>query len=159
MATPDEDSTNPYAPTTISESIADDEQIATNAKLVKDFRSQSLALGVLWILIASLCIGLSLVFLNARSLMSGDAQTRFANATLLGGVGIAWLVSGTLALTKNIWGVYFGLVLSYLWLIGVVLQVNICAFVIVIIVLIQAHRVIGFANKMKKLGIPLTQRV
>lgn len=159
MAHSDEDQSNPYAPSLTLESSPPGDVGVAHAKLVKDFRSQSLALGVLWVIFGLLCVGvLAALFGGAMPNMQGEAMGS-AFAVILGVIAVGWLVSGVLALMKNIWGVYFGLVLSYLSLIGNVLQMSVCGIVILIVIAIQAHRVIGFANKMKSLGIPLNQKV
>jgi hypothetical protein len=53
------------------------------------------------------------------------------------------------------WAVYTGLVLSYISLVGNLLQLNLCALAIVIAIIVQAHRVIGFASTIRAAGLPL----
>ncbi len=156
-----DDKTNPYAPTSSLGMPGSGTINESDAKLIKDFRSQILALGVLWIIFAILCVGLLFVVLSGS--LGNQANLNDANqyvfAGLLGLVGVGWLVSGVMALMKSQAGVYIGLVLSYLSLIGNFINMNICGIVILILIVIQAHRVISFASKLRSRGYSLHQRV
>jgi hypothetical protein len=56
------------------------------------------------------------------------------------------------------WAVYVALILTYLSLLGQVLRFNVCTIAILIAVILQAHRVIGWANRMRAAGVPLTAK-
>jgi hypothetical protein len=74
---------------------------------------------------------------------------------VFGGSSAVYLLLGIAACCKQIWAVYVGLVLTYLGLLGQLTQLNVCGLIITAVVLLQAHRVIGFAKKLKAAGIPL----
>ena len=54
--------------------------------------------------------------------------------------------------------VYVGLGLSYLSVISNLFNFNLCGMIILVIVIIQAHRVISWAGQLRRAGIPLTAR-
>ena len=56
------------------------------------------------------------------------------------------------------WAVYVALALSYLSMVGQILNLNICGGIIIILVILQAHRVIGWAKEMRAAGLPLTAK-
>jgi hypothetical protein len=129
---------------------------AAAASLVKDFRTQIHALGGFWIFIGSLALALA-AFLGGTV----DPEESPAVAMgILGGLGLVWLTLGVLTCYKQLWAVYVGLVLSYLSLIGnlITLNINICGLILLIAAIAQAHRVIGWAKQMTRMGIPLTTK-
>lgn len=129
---------------------------AAAAALVKDFRTQIHALGAFWIFIGGLA--LALVAFAASLVDPGESPALFM--AILGGLGLVWLTLGVLTCCKQLWAVYVGLVLSYLSLIGnlVTLNFNICSLILLIAAIAQAHRVIGWAGQMTRMGIPLTTK-
>ena len=60
---------------------------------------------------------------------------------------------------KQIWAVYVGLVLSYISVIGNLININVCGLVILVVIIIQAHRVIGWSRELTARGIPLNTKV
>jgi hypothetical protein len=128
-------------------------------KLLKQFRQQIHALGGFWIFIGSLATGLS-IFLFA--LIGNAPEMRGENIVLVaiaGIAGIIWFSVGVAACFKQMWAVYVGLGLSYLSVLGNLINLNICGLVILAVVIVQAHRVLGFAKRLRFLGIPLTTRL
>ena len=65
---------------------------------------------------------------------------------------------GVFSCLKHMWAVYVGLGLSYLSVISNLFNFNLCGMIILVIVIIQAHRVISWAGQLKRAGIPLTAR-
>jgi hypothetical protein len=159
MSTPNFDSPNPYqTPASAGQSPS---QLATAnpalVKLVKDFRAQIHALGGFWIFIG-LLVGAVSVFGAGAIFDEIEGEGRFVIFAIFLVLSLLWLTLGVLTCLKHIWAVYVGLVLSYLSLIGNVLSMSVCGIVILIAVIIQAHRVIGWASQLTRAGIPLTAR-
>ena len=77
---------------------------------------------------------------------------------LLAITGLVWFAVGVATCLKQMWAVYIGLGISYLSLLGNLTSVNICGLVIVILVIIQGHRVIGFSKTLRAAGIPLNSK-
>ncbi|MCC6511526.1 MAG: hypothetical protein IT423_20675, partial [Pirellulaceae bacterium] len=154
----DNDYQNPYAP--VEASTADVHLSGVDTKLIRDFRAQILALGVLWIVfgLAAMAI-IPAALYGAFPGIDGDVTRIAILVAVVGSVALGWLVSGVAALCKLSWGVYLGLVFSYISLIGNLLQVSVCGVVILLVVIIQAHRVLGFAKQMKSQGIPLSTKL
>lgn len=124
-------------------------------KALKDFRSQILALGVAWIILAGLALGAG-VLIGAFGELADEATP-----ILLAVVGVAGLLWGGLGICtclKQMWAVYTGLVLSYLSVVGNLVQLNMCPVVILVIIIVQAHRVIGLSKELQQAGVPLTTR-
>jgi hypothetical protein len=127
-------------------------------KLLKDFRSQMHALGAYWIVIGGLVlilIGFLATFLDTES---NVPDAGFLIVFFFGGLALMWVVLGVFTCLKQIWAVYIGLVLTYVGLIGNLCSFNICGIVILIVVIMQAHRVIGWAAQLQQAGIPLNTR-
>ena len=85
--------------------------------------------------------------------VGGDEQAIFV---VIAGMGFIWLALGLLTCLKQMWAVYVALVLSYMSLVSQVLNLNLSGSVILTFVVLQAHRVIGWANQMRAAGVPLT---
>jgi hypothetical protein len=128
-------------------------------KFIKKFRQEIHAVGGFWIIIGALALGLAIAALAS----SDGPQFLFSpeNAGLLAficGLGTVWIVLGALACAKHMWAVKTALVLSYISLAGQVLSLSICAALLLIVVIVQAHRVIGWARQIRAAGLPLTIR-
>jgi hypothetical protein len=155
---------NPYAAPQYAEGMsgAVGGRTAAQIKLIKDFRSQSLALGVAWCIFALLCL-IGLAALVAFSgLAAGDERMQAVPVGLLMGIlgvcGVIWLVSGIFTLMKQTWGIWLGTIASGLSAVGNLLNFNLCGLAIAGILLWQGIRVIGFMNEMTRLGIPLDEK-
>ena len=117
---------------------------AVTRKMIRKFREQIHALGALWIILGGLAGGLVVV----SQFVMRDAGPRAMPLDspiwlVIAAVAVGWIVVGVAACLKQLWAVHTGLVLSYLSLVGQVVNLNICGGVIVLIVILQAHRVIG----------------
>ena len=159
MATPGSEANNPYQSPASAAHPGAPPLPASNAavvKLVKDFRSQIHALGAFWIIIGSVVIGIGAFVSNLLGL--GKDPTAVTLGIIFLVMGPAWIALGIMSCLKQMWAVYVGLVLSYLSLIGNVINLNICGAVILLVVIFQAHRVIGWARQLNAAGIPLTAR-
>lgn len=144
---------NPFAvPET--NSFADTDVAVEHHATLKNFRQQILALGVLWILFGVLLLAVLGFLLNAQN---AALPMQFTDVLLvvIGGSSAVYLLLGIAACCKQIWAVYAGLVLTYLGLLGQLSEVNVCGLIMTGVILLQAHRVIGFAKKLKAAGIPL----
>jgi hypothetical protein len=154
MSFPESASPNPYQPPQM-ERPTFVPAAATNLRLIKvlkDFRTQIVALGAVWIIMALLAVGIGVM---AGSVLDQDESTAQILLIVLGVSGLIWGTLGVFTCLKQMWAVYVGLVLSYLSVIGNLLNFNLCALIIVVVVIIQAHRVIGFARELARAGIPL----
>lgn len=147
---------NPYAAPPIAPEMPFDsgERSIAMTKIIKDFRAQSLALGVVWIIFGVLAAGLT-VLIGATDTLGDIENGGPIFLAILAIIAVIWFAAGIGTLMKQIWGVYIGLVMGYLSLVGNLMSFNLCALVITIFVLVQAHRVLGFARKMQAENIPL----
>lgn len=73
-------------------------------------------------------------------------------------MGCIWLGLGVSICLKLIWALYVALVLCYLSVIGNLINLNVCGLVILIVVILQSHRVLGWAKQLQQASIPLTAR-
>jgi hypothetical protein len=129
-------------------------------KTLKDFRSQILALGVAWIILAGLALAAAALAAGVLVGAVGESadDTTPILLAIVGVAGLIWGGLGVCACLKKMWAVYVGLVLSYISVAGNLLQLNLCAIVILALIIVQAHRVIGFAKELQRAGVPLTTR-
>ena len=128
-------------------------------RTVRQFREQIHALGAFWIIIGALALGLAALAFNGNK----DVEARIAGeyevlVIILAVSGGLWLFLGIATCLKQMWAVYTALVLSYLSLISNAINLSICSLIILIVVILQAHRVIGWAGQMRAAGVPLTAR-
>jgi hypothetical protein len=149
---------NPYAsPMADSSSVSSfsDSVDFRLSREVQEFRTQIHALGALWMIIGVIALGagVALALNNQPNVNRG-----IIGLTILCVVGAIWLAFGLLTCLKQIWAVYIGLALTYVSLLGNLVSFNPCGLVIPLIVIVQAHRVIGWAKKMTAAGIPLTAK-
>ncbi len=138
-------------------------KVASSRELLRKFRQQILALGVLWIIFGVFALAVGIFFLVASDQpFFGRARVDPNDAKLTGGIlllfSAIWFATGIGSCVKQIWAVYVGLVLSYLGLVNAVFSLNICSGIITLLIIIQAHRVVKFAKQLRHLGIPLTAR-
>lgn len=106
------------------------------------------ALGAFWIIIAVI-VALAGVFV-----MQVDVIV-FAFVMV---ASFLWFVLGVCTCLKQIWAVYVGLALSYLSVLGNIANKNVCAIVLLIAAIIQAHRVIKWASQMRAAGLSLNTK-
>jgi hypothetical protein len=134
-----------------------------DADIAKQFRDQIVALGVMWILVLGIIAG-------AAATMVTDLPVRAPSpvAIYTGATAVIWIVLGVLACLKQVWAVYTGLVLGYVTIAISIVGVFtgtiegaggcFCSFAAIGVSNLQAHRVIGWARKMRAAGIPLSGR-
>jgi hypothetical protein len=156
MSLPDDPQINPYEPPApIPAVIAGDADAAVKAKL-KKFRDQIHALGAFWIIIGGIAAGVGVFLVTTLE------EARIEGSPVVGAIvivsGGAWIDLGIATCLKQMWAVYIGLALSYLSVIGNLLRFNVCALIILAAVILQAHRVIGWARELRKMGIQLNAR-
>lgn len=129
--------------------------------LIKKFRDQIHALGALWIIFGAIAAGVgAFVVVGAGMGLMGvqGAEIPAFLPFLILGLGVMWVVVGVFTCVKQMWAVYVGLGLSYLSLIGNLIQLQVCAVIILVLIILQAHRVLGFAKKLTAAGVPLTAK-
>lgn len=134
-------------------------------QLVRDFRKQVHALGGVWIFFGVLYLALAFVIPSLRPANAPVAREQLvAFAVALGVIALLWLTAGICTCLKQMWAIYFGLVVTYLSILGNLANLlqgkppNVCGIGISIAIIVQAHRTIGWARKMKRAGIPLHVR-
>ena len=124
-------------------------------KLLKDFRSQSLPLGVLWLLFATVLGLVAFLLIFSRSLSYSSGIT----AAVLALFPIAFSTGGIGTILKRSWGIYIGLAATYMALLGSILIMNVCGLFLIIAVLIQGHRIIKLMKALRTAGIPLSTKL
>lgn len=156
MTLSNEPELNPFAGTVPQADLARGPvESEVDGKTIQEFRRQIHVLGGLWIFVGTA------VFLAVAALWnSATEEERSAgwNPILLGtfsASGVLWLSLGAACFKKQMWAVYTGLTLSYLSLASNVWHSNVCGGAFILVVIVQAHRVIGAAGRMKEEGIPL----
>ncbi|MCE9525625.1 MAG: hypothetical protein K8R36_06185 [Planctomycetales bacterium] len=127
--------------------------------LLKQFRQQIHALAGFWIFIGCLSLAICIFVAATSGNMLGMQGGNVVMMMILGIAAIIWLSIGVATCFKQIWAVYLGLGLSYLSVIGNLINLNVCGLIILGAVILQAHRVLGFAKRLQGLGIPLTTRL
>jgi hypothetical protein len=153
----DQPNSNPYAAPSLpaqkaSEFSAHSPELS---KVIKDFRAQSLALGVAWIIIGCLNAGVSALILSDQFLPNNALGIVVPMIAALAGT---WVIAGIATLAKQLWGIYLGLVISYLGALGSLANLSICGLVILVLIIVQSHRVINFAKEIRAAGLPLNAR-
>jgi hypothetical protein len=126
-------------------------------RLVKAFRAEIHALGGFWIVIGGIVAALGLFATGMLGIDPNDPEVTLLPLIVVG-IGLVWVAIGTLTCYKLMPAVYTGLVLSYLSLVGNLINFNLCGLIILIMVIVQAHRVIGWARRLSRAGIPLNTR-
>jgi tetratricopeptide (TPR) repeat protein len=147
-------------------------QQAVDPMLIRRFRDQIHALGALWIILGAANVALAGLALGTRidlEFLFGTDQRAFW--IIAGLVGLFSCAIGVLTCLKRLWAVYVSLALAYLTLLRLVLLQlvlialtwrtdwgTIVALGLIILVIRQGHRVIGWAKKMRAAGVPLTAK-
>lgn len=136
-------------------------------ELVRRFRREIHGLAGIWIFFGVVCLGIGLFMLTTDDLAPGglgidpelaDPGLLTFMKLLLIGLGVFWFTSGLLAAMKHRAGVILGLGMSYLSLAGNLMQLNVCGLIIVVIVIIQSHRVLKMSKEMIEAGLSLDFR-
>jgi hypothetical protein len=130
------------------------------AKDLKAFRDQLVALGALWIVIGLLSGALG-VYLATQAVGPASGQTLgqglggAAAGVVLWmlsivniGYGVASLAIGVLACMKRVTALRVGMVLNYFILVIQVFALNFCGAAIMVVAILQAHRVLGLRKKL-----------
>jgi hypothetical protein len=145
---------SPQAPgPAISGEVEADERLL---KMLRDFRSQIVALGAFWIIIGVIAAGLGV--LAGGAVADSDRTLGTVLLAILVGFGMLWITLGALVCLKQMWALYVALALSYLSLVSSVLRLQVCSIVLLIVVIVQAHRVLRWAKELTAARIPLTSR-
>ncbi|MCA9106767.1 MAG: hypothetical protein KDA83_15200 [Planctomycetales bacterium] len=141
---------------------------STLQKTLSNFRAQTLALGVLWIIIGGLAIIggtlIMVVALNDNSSVVNNDQDSSTNGFLFyyglfsGIMGLVWIVVGLKTISKSVTAIYIGLTLSTLSMIGNVLTFSLCPALILVAAVFQSIHVLRFSRILTQNGIPLTAK-
>lgn len=164
---------NPYQSPVVE---AVDERLAPppEIKILKRFRREMQGLGGVWVFSGALGLFSFLSMLRSAPVWMVMAADLVLFAIGVGVCGV-WVLLGIFACLKQMWAVWVGLVLSYLSFLGSVILLarllgidgpdGICpgvivAFVMVILIaiIVQAHRCIRWSGQLSAAGIPLTAR-
>ncbi|HUE73781.1 MAG TPA: hypothetical protein VMP01_23075 [Pirellulaceae bacterium] len=166
MTSSDWPSINPYqAPAEVPPPTADNSLTDELRSTLAAFRQQIHAIGGAWIVFGVFL----LMFVPTVSLGASPSRDAYGNiregnvVSLIAGIivaalGIAWILAGIGTCWKSRPGAYVGLAISYFVLLGLLMIRDPCSSVILIIVLIQAHRVLRWAKQLTAAGIPLTAK-
>jgi hypothetical protein len=134
---------------------------AFDPEVVMWFRAEIYGLGGLWIFIGILAVIAGIFVAGARSLP--DVVRGLGVYLFLSGCG--FIVLGIFTCLKQMWAVYVGLGVSYLFVLVHLVQVSqgacgaVCSIGLLAIGIFLAHRTINDAGKMRAAGIPLTAKV
>lgn len=128
-----------------------------DADLVKRFRREVHGLGGFWVFISVAC-AIVVIVLIVRGVGGGAAIQGPALGVIVALVFL-WGVIGVGTCMKKMWALYTGLAVSYVSLIGNLIALNLCGIAVLALVIVQAHRALGWAKKMEAAGIPLTTKV
>ncbi len=132
-----------------SEVQSDDPVIA---KDLKAFRDQLVALGALWIIIGRLSGAFGIYMSTASKPEGALGIVQLVINVINIGYGVASFTREALACMKRIAALRVGLVLIYVILVLQVLSVNLCRAAIMVVAILQAHRVLGFRKKLMAAG-------
>ena len=134
-------------------------------KALKEFRKQVHFLAGIWIVIGALLAFLGFGILQVYGLSGAMSDDQVVPLIVACALGLVWLAIGMAAYAKSIGAVYLGLALSYLSLLvnfaTMVVRgslINFCGLMILVVVIVQAHRVLAFAVRVRSFCIPLTTR-
>ena len=129
-----------------------------SSEAIKKFRREMHGLGGFWIFIGALATFAAIMLAAVEPPAGVDpSDLQAIGSAVFFVLGSAWVVLGIFTCLKKMWAVYVGLGISYLSLLGNLVNLNICGLVIVIVVIIQAHRCISAASKFRAAGIDLTR--
>lgn len=146
---------DPYAAPSVSDFSLQNESdnlSPDQRRLLKDFRSQSLALGVLWLFLSTI-----IAITTTLIIASSNLNYRVIGAASFSSLIMALCASaGIGTLMKRSWGIYVGLTLAYILLVLSALELSVCGVIFVIAILIQSYRILNFMKELRQAGIPLS---
>jgi hypothetical protein len=151
---------NPYASPAIPDGLVQQPVVSSYERLkdVKRFRSEIHALGGVWIAIGLFPIGMALLVILETAVQSElTFESLLATGTFLV-IGTPFVVIGIFTCRKQMWAVYVGLVMCYL-VAG--LSLPFCNLFVALVSLagvFGGHRIISWAQELRRKGIPLTTR-
>jgi hypothetical protein len=135
----------------------------------KKFREQVHALGGVWIFLGGLVVVGAMYLSTVSQPLVFSLMGSPIPLAVIAGMGCVWITLGVQACLKKMWALKAGLVLSYLGLISNVVSwvsdistpgsntpFPTFGLVIAIGIISQCHRVISWAGKMQRAGVPLT---
>ena len=129
---------------------------AENRELLIKFRQQIHAVGGVWIFFGVIYLLLSSYVLFSNP---GFLNIQSDAAMMLGGLGFVWIALGVYTCRKEMSALTGGLVISYLAVVvGLLTGGNGASIGITVAVIIQGHRVRGFAKTLTAEGIALTAK-
>lgn len=118
------------------------------AGLAKTFRQQIIALGALWTVAGLANAGLAVA--SFAGLMSDKAAPAMdLIAPIFLAIGIVWIAVGVSTCMQIVPGLFVGLVFSYIFLVATVVQLQLCPAAILLLAVLQAHRVLGLRKQIR----------
>jgi hypothetical protein len=126
--------------------------VSQQRQLLRDYRTTIFSLGTFWILLGLSSAGLSISALANK----GDEDVGLLKQITVGLAlvnGFAWTALGIYACLKQLWAVYVGLLISYVFGLVLLAQFNFCWLVFVVAAITQSHYVISMARKLMAQGI------
>lgn len=119
---------------------------------IEKFRKYAHGLGGAWIFFGVVAFGIGIAALSG-ALPRGGAGAE-AGVVLLP-LGLLWLGVGICVCLKHRWAIYVGLTMSYLSVVGNILVLNVCALMLLLAIIIQAHQTLSQARKLLDAGVAL----
>ena len=123
---------------------------------VQKFRDQIHALGVLWVIVGVCSIAFGVTILGSGQWPDSVAKWVWLGSAMT--LGLASTVFGVMACRKRLWAIRGGIAVTYIAILLQLVFANVCGVVLLVVPLIQAHRVLDWGKSMVAKGIPLDTR-
>jgi hypothetical protein len=146
---------NPYASPSAPDALVQ-QPIVSSYQLLKDvkqFRAEIHALGGLWIFFGGALLALAGISLFAALEAEFDVEL-VVWAGFFVAVALPFLISGVATCWKQLWGVYVGLVMSYLMTV-ISLPGSLMMAAVFSVGIFGGHRIISWAKELRRKRIPL----
>lgn len=161
MTTPQLPRWNPLdsAPPVVGGAPVIDPAAGRERRVINKFRAQIHALGLAWVIFGVLVTAAGVFVLlsaNEGTPRLDQVKTSPYLAYLICCVGASWIAIGVLTCLKQMWSVYVGLVLTCAMLCSNLIELRVVWVMIEAAIIVQAHRILGYAKKLSAAGIALT---
>lgn len=149
---------NPYASPAIPDGLVQPPIVSTYEMLkdLKQFRAEIHALGAYWTVIGVFAIGVGIVV--AGVIAEGSIQMFLFGFGMFAVAGTPFLIAGIFTCCKQTWAVYVGLSFCYLFGICSIIIRNPCLGMIFLAGIFGGHRIMSWAQELRRKEIPLTTR-
>ena len=134
---------------------------SADPETIKKFRREMHGLGGFWIFIGTIVLFLGIGIMATGG---GGNPALAGQGPILGAVflilGLLWFGLGVCTCLKHMWAVWTGLVLSYLSVLGNLMNLpqSVCGLIFLAVAIVQAHKCIKRAKELNAAGVPLTTK-